>query len=206
MTGIVNPWIYAPTPGGAWNPLDLSPAGQAVLALSAGNRVGTHVGGAGTGATVRGVTSHSSGGPYYFEVEGLVAHSDVNGVNVGVCNVAATLLDNWSLMGANDCLMANGSALISNPGSSVFASGVGFGGASQLVRVLFTPGGNFEIALGGGSFAAPVAFAHAGSWTPCMNLGYHFGGSQFGDSGSFRLATVAADFAYSVPGGAVEWG
>jgi hypothetical protein len=109
-----------------WNPADVSPSGGSVLAFSGSDRIATHVGGAATGATVRGITAHSSGGPYYFEAEILVAHTDANGINVGVAKDSATLLDDWSAMGANDILMANGNAIISNPGSGVSGSGVSY--------------------------------------------------------------------------------
>jgi hypothetical protein len=39
-----------------------------------------------------------------------------------------------------------------------------------------------------------------------MNLGYNYLGGLSGEIGSYEIATVAADFFYSVPGGAVEWG
>lgn len=206
MTGVVNPWRYNPDPGGAWNPLDISTPGQSVLALSAGNRIGTHVGGVATGATVRAVTGHSSGGPYYFECECLVAHNDSNGVNIGVCDLSATLLDNWSTMGANDCILASGAAVVSNPGSSVFDTGVSFNTAGIVLRVLFEPGVGIRVASGGGSFTPTLAFTPSGNWVPCMNLGYNYLGGLSGEIGSYEIATVAADFFYSVPGGAVEWG
>lgn len=206
MTGVVNPWAYAPTPGSGWNPLDMSPSGPTVLALSAGNKIGTHVGGAGTGATVRGVKSHSSGGPYYFETEILVAHSDPNGICIGVCDLAATLLDDWGTMGANEALMSCGNAIIASPGGATSGSGVFFDSTSIVLRVLFEPGVGMQVASGGGTFTTLVAFTASATWVPAMNLGYNYAFGQFGQDGSVKLATVAADFAYSVPGGAVEWG
>jgi hypothetical protein len=191
--------------GSAWNPADVSPSGGTVFAFTDSDRTATHTGGA-TGATVRGITGHSGGGKFYFECEILVVHTDANGISIGVADLGATLLDDWSSMGAGEIIMANGNGNIANPGLGSFGSGVTFNTATAVLRVLFEPGVGIEVANGGGAFATQIAFAAAGNFTPALNLGIHYFGGQFGQNGSVRLATTAAQFAYSVPVGATEWG
>jgi hypothetical protein len=210
--GIIAGQGWPPAGGGggnAWNPADVSPSGGTVFSFTESNRTATHVSGASTGAIVRGVTGHSSGGPWYFEVEILTAHTDGNGMNVGVAKDSATLLDNPASMGANDILLANGSGIISNADGSVYGAGVSFNGTGQYLRVVFEPGVGIRVLGGAGtlaSFTPLLAFTEAGNFLPALCLGYHTAFGLYGQDGSVRLSTVAADFFFGAPAGTTEWG
>jgi hypothetical protein len=196
-----------PYPGGggggsAWNPADVSASGGTVFSFTDSDRIATHVSGAATGATVRGVTGHSSGGPWYFEAEFVNAHSTGVGVSIGVADLGATLLDDWVSMVADKIIINNGAALIVSSGLGTFASGTNANTNGNVLGVWFHVGVGFSIDNG----ATVIPFTFAGNWAPALNLGYDYFGGTSGTGGSIKLLTTAADFIIGLPGGATEWG